>query len=232
MGHNSRRLELLGGWSPQEGESIQLNTRMNLHSLTDPPYGYPSLLQLQFFSLKGRYFIEQNQFRLNEFVFINALSLSRFHLFEPRLSWSMQLGMRERQRVCNECLVGYVEFRTGITVASLSERVSWVIFADSTLEGGKSVTTKVPLTLGLGGSTGLRLEFSKNAVFMGTIQNLYWFFEKDVSTRARGVMRWGILKNLAFTVDAKLLSANLSLEQQYLLTQPRWQLDSGLSIYF
>jgi hypothetical protein len=232
-GHASRRIEVLGGWSPHEKSSIHLNTRFNLHSLSDLPYGYPDSIQLQFFSIKTRYLIETQQYRLGEIILLNALSLSRFHKFEPRLSWNIQTGIRERNRKsCFTCLVGYLDFDSGITLANLSEKISWILFSSIQLEGGSSIETKVPLTFALGARSGLRFHIAEHHVFLFTGQFIHWFFEPDSwSTQMRGVFRFGLSQNVALTFDARLLSLDLSHSAQ-LDEELHWRAQMGLSIYF
>jgi hypothetical protein len=90
-GHETTRLSF-GLGNIDDDTYLSVRFRPAYHDILDPLPGYSPGSQINFLDFRGRYFINDNHFRLDRFTIINILSLTpRNHFFKP-VSWSVDTG--------------------------------------------------------------------------------------------------------------------------------------------
>lgn len=90
-GHLPGRFSIGPGW--REGSSfMEIGWRAAYHDLLDPDAGYSEGAQINFFDLRGRYFVQENTMRVQSIHIIDIVSLApRNDFFQP-VSWKVNTG--------------------------------------------------------------------------------------------------------------------------------------------
>lgn len=96
-GHEAGRISF-GGGNEGSGPFLELGWRPAYHDLLDPDEGYTQGAQINFFALKGRYRLDEKDFRLQSFRPVDILSLAPRDLFFQPVSWKVNIGI-ERIRL-------------------------------------------------------------------------------------------------------------------------------------
>jgi hypothetical protein len=99
-GHEAGRISF-GGGDEGHGPFLELSWRPAYHDLLDPDEGYTQGAQINFFSLKTRYRLDHQDFRLQSFRPVDILSLAPRDLFFKPVSWKVNIGI-ERIRLADE----------------------------------------------------------------------------------------------------------------------------------
>lgn len=209
LGHDTRRLGLGSGWSPERGAYHQLGFRLALHDLADPPRGYPEAAQIEFMPMSFRYFVEDPRLWLEEWNLVRVLSVSPWTRFELPLSWTVRAGWdRYYDRGCRGCLATTGEVGGGFTLAAFDQALSWYalgvteVAALAPIRGG---IAGLPLRAGIGVHSGLRLRLGEDFVLLPEAR-FSWLPEQDPRTllRAHGTLRYQYVRNFAFELNASL----------------------------
>ncbi len=118
VGHATSRLGLGTGYSSQLGGGFyELRHRLSLHDLADPPDGYPDTAQIEFISLRSRFYPEQRSLELEDLSVLRVVSLSPWARFQRPLSWSVDAGVaRVRDDGCAGCVAGTMKVAGGLTL--------------------------------------------------------------------------------------------------------------------
>jgi hypothetical protein len=96
QGHGSAMASLLGGYEDGDG-FLELRFRPSFHELLDPQGGYTKAMQIAFLDTRVRYYPGLDRVRLQELVFVQALSYSpRGQVFRP-FAWRLDTGIRTRR---------------------------------------------------------------------------------------------------------------------------------------
>jgi hypothetical protein len=94
--HGTAMVSMLGGVEHGDGY-LEWRVRPALHDLLDPPGGYPPHMQIAFFDARLRYYPGLARVRLQEFVAIEALSITPAeHVVRP-IAWGFDTGLRTRR---------------------------------------------------------------------------------------------------------------------------------------
>jgi hypothetical protein len=95
-GHGSAMVALNGGVEDGDGY-LELRFRPAFHGLIDPQGGYTKHMQIAFLDTRIRYYPSLDRVRLEELVFVDALSYSpRSEVFRP-IAWKLDTGIRSRR---------------------------------------------------------------------------------------------------------------------------------------
>lgn len=209
MGHDSRRLTLGPGYSFERGATHELQFRLALHDLADPPRGYPESAQIEFLPLRLRYFVEEPRLWLEELELVRVTSVVPWTRFEKPLSWTVSVGWdRIYDAGCDGCLVTTGEVGGGLSFSALDEGVMmyWLgvveMAALAPIRGG---LLDWPLRIGAGPDSGLRLRFSEDLV--GLLQGRLLLLptqQPRLTWNARGTLRYQYVRNFAVGFEASL----------------------------
>jgi hypothetical protein len=91
-GHEAGRISF-GGGNEGSGPFLELGWRPAYHDLLDPDEGYTPGAQINFFSLQGRYRLDEKDFRLQSFRPVDIVSLAPRDLFFQPVSWKVNFGI-------------------------------------------------------------------------------------------------------------------------------------------
>ena len=197
--HASSRLSAGAVHSDADGTAAVLGWRFTLHSLDDPPGGYPDLAQIQFFPLELRAQSRSGQLVLERLHFLDAVSLHAIDLFDHRLSWKIRAGAaRVRDAGCKSCLAA--DFLLGSGAAFGLGPL--VIFgtADLSVQAGpelQGIEGARALRAGVGPAGGVRLRLGERVTWLAQ-GHAYWL------PRAAGPWTWGAETSLRVQVAAEL----------------------------
>ena len=184
--HASSRLWVGAVYSDADGAAASFGWRYTLHSLGDPPGGYPDLAQIQFFPLELRAQGRSGQLVLERLHFLDAISLHAVNLFDHRLSWKIRAGaVRVRDAGCKSCLAADFLLGTGAAF----ELGPLVLFgnADLSVQAGpelQGIEGARALRAGAGPAGGLRLRLGERVTWL-LQSHAYWL------PKAAGPWTWG-----------------------------------------
>ncbi len=153
-GHRSGRTAVGAGYTTL-GKSpfTELGWRAAFHDVLDPDPGFIEGGQIDFFSIRGRYYFKEDKLRLESFRFVDIVSLSPRDLFFKPISWKVNTGFdRKIFRDGEEHLIYRVNPGGGIAYQnSLLGLCYAMLETDLNLSGG----LKDDYALGFGASTGV-----------------------------------------------------------------------------
>lgn len=112
QGHDTFRVSL-GAGQLAHREFTQLTFRPAYHDILDPPAGYRSGAQLQFFRLDARYYTDNNELQLEQLTGVEIRSLSPRNAFFSPLSWQVGFGGRRTDTGNKRVLAPYLEGGAG-----------------------------------------------------------------------------------------------------------------------
>jgi hypothetical protein len=149
-GHGSLRLGLGGGLLEPGGAArggfANLDVRLSLHDLLDPPEGYPPEAQIEFLPLRLRYDGVRERVELDQGDLVRIVSLAPWDRFSRRTSWHLRVGAETiRDAGCASCLAFATGGGAGFAGAGLGEALHVAAFADVSVEAA-------PHLDGIGGS--------------------------------------------------------------------------------
>ena len=197
--HASSRLSVGAVWSDADGAAASLGWRYTLHSLDDPPGGYPDLAQIQFFPLELRVQGRSGQVVVERLHFLDAVSLHAMNLFDHRLSWKIRAGAaRVRDAGCKSCLVADLLLGTGAAF-DLGPLVAFGTF-DLSVQAGpelQGIEGARAIRAGAGPAGGLRLRLGERVTWL-LQSHAYWL------PKAAGPWTWGAETSLRVQVGAEV----------------------------
>ena len=169
-GHGSLRVGVGGGASSADGGLLVLDVRVALHDLTDPPAGFPTRTQLEFFKGRAAFAPRDGKFRLDEASLVEATSLNLFDRFERRASWKMKAGaVRVVDSACRECIAGRFEVGGGPALLAWDGALAAAVTADAELLAGDlHGAGGWPLRPGVGPGVLLRVLAGERVALLGT----------------------------------------------------------------
>jgi hypothetical protein len=208
VGHGSGRVDVAGGASSDGGGYAALGFRLTLHDLGDPPAGYPELSQIQFLPGQLRFYPQGTSLQLEQFDFLDAISLHGMSALDTSLSWRGRLGARRLRDGGCDCLTGGGEVGTGATFAGFSDRLAVFVMANvqtdfaPSLQGLHALNS---LRVGGGPMGGVRLRLSDEAVFVSEAQ--WSYFPAAISRTSWSVkasLRLGFLRAFSIGLNGRL----------------------------
>jgi hypothetical protein len=114
QGHGSFRVGAGGVESTRGGAFAEVDLRIALHDLGDPPEGYPVLSGVEFLQTRLRIRLSDGQPFVEELWALRITSLNDFGRFDLRPSWRLRVGAATvNDQGCDGCLVPKVEAGTG-----------------------------------------------------------------------------------------------------------------------
>ena len=153
-GHRSGRMVLGTGYTTL-GKSLftEVGWRAAFHDVLDPDAGYIEGGQIDFFSLRGRYYFQENTLRLQSFRIVDIVSLSPRDMFFKPISWKVNTGFdRELFRDGQEHLIYRVNPGGGFAYQNRILGLYYgMVETDLNLSGG----LKDDFALGFGASAGI-----------------------------------------------------------------------------
>ena len=113
VGHGSLRVGA-GGVGSTRGGYAEVDFRVALHDLGDPPDGYPLVAGVEFLQTRLRFRLEDGKPFVDELWALRITSLNDFGRFDLRPSWRLRAGaVALHDRGCDGCLVPEVQGGTG-----------------------------------------------------------------------------------------------------------------------
>jgi hypothetical protein len=91
QGHLPGKLSLGAGYR-DDSSFMEIGWRAAYHDLLDPGEGYSEGAQINFFDIRGRYYFKEDALRLQNFRFIDIISLSPRTTFFRPVSWKVNTG--------------------------------------------------------------------------------------------------------------------------------------------
>jgi len=115
LGHDSARISLGGGSNYLSHSALDLGFRFAMHDLLDSHLGYPEYSQLEFFSFRGEYDLEDKHASLTDFDFFRVAAMNPWNLFQKKMSWRVHIGANrfETGACAEDCLAGGIGFGAG-----------------------------------------------------------------------------------------------------------------------
>ena len=136
-GHGSMRLGVGAGASSADGPLVALEGRVALHDLADPPAGFSSQTQLEFFKARVSVLPRSRSLRFDEASLFEATSLNGFGRLERRVSWKATVGaVRVPDAGCGGCAAGRFEVGGGPAFLSAGGALAAAVTADAEVLGG------------------------------------------------------------------------------------------------
>lgn len=132
QGHDTLRISTSVGQLARQ-EFTQLTFRPAYHDVLDPPGGYRSGAQLQFFRLDARFYNDNNELQLEQFTGLEIRSLSPRNAFFSPLPWQVGFGGRRTDTGNKRVLTPYLEGGAGGSWA-LGQRTQAFAIATADLE--------------------------------------------------------------------------------------------------
>jgi len=170
-GHGSMRFGLGAGTSREEGSIVLLEGRMALHDLADPPAGFSSRTQIEFFKALLSLADRPGTVRLEEASLVEVTSLNAIDRFEQRISWKMRAGAtRVADGGCDRCIAGLLAVGGGPGLVSANGTLSAALTADAELlvSPGLNGLSGSAFRPGVGPGVLLRLLGGERAALVGT----------------------------------------------------------------
>ncbi|MGO1691895.1 MAG: Lnb N-terminal periplasmic domain-containing protein [Marinobacter sp.] len=112
QGHDTFRVSLSAGQLAHR-EFTQLTFRPAYHDVLDPPAGYRSGAQLQFFRLDARLYRDNDELQLEQLTGLEIRSLSPRNAFFSPLSWQVGFGGRRTDNGNKRVFAPYLEGGAG-----------------------------------------------------------------------------------------------------------------------
>jgi len=161
VGHGSLRVGLGGGLLEPRGEArtgfANLDLRLCLHDLLDPPDGYPPEAHIEFFPTRLRYEGADHRVTLDQALFARIISMAPWTRFDKRMSWNVKLGAEAiHDSGCSSCVAFVAAGGAGLAGAGFGGVLHAALFADGSVEAA-------PDLQGIGGS-GWRLGIGPSAL--------------------------------------------------------------------
>jgi hypothetical protein len=172
-GHRSGRMVLGAGYATT-GKSLftELGWRAAFHDLLDPDAGYIEGGQIDFFSVRGRYYSQDNTFRLQSFRFVDIVSLSPRDLFFKPISWKVNTGFdRELCRDGQEHLIYRVNPGGGF---AYQNRILGLYYGMVETDLNVSRGLKNDFALGFGVSAGIIKKVTESWKMHIAAQSMYY----------------------------------------------------------
>jgi hypothetical protein len=204
-GHDSVRFGLGEGWDSKRGAYYNVDFRLSLHGLADPPRGYPDGVQLEFLPTELRYSLEQKRLRLEEFWGVRIQSYTAQTRFDRSISWKIAIGASTLRDPGCHCTAGTAELGGG-GAFGLGDKllvfgtVDTRIYGLAPIEGG---INDWPLRASIGPAAGFRARLSDLAVLLAEGRFEYLPFQDPTFTyTARETLRIGLTTNVALNVES------------------------------
>ncbi len=206
MAHGSRRVGLGPGYSTREGYYQAFKLRLALHDIADPAEGYPDTAEIQFLPVTLRYYERDPRLTVEDASLIRLLSLSPWDEFSKKLSWSVNVGAsRIRDAGCGSCLAGQLDVGGGVTVSAFNHGAMLYLLGNAQIDGLSPIHDglgHLPLRVGLGPSSGLRLRFTDDLIAVARAEWLYLPLQEPKYTwLGQAAIRWQYVKNFALSVE-------------------------------
>jgi hypothetical protein len=193
QGHETNRLALGGG--RQDGRNfLSLRFRPAYHDILDPLPGYARGAQINFLDFRGRYYPDNNDLELDQFIVIDILSLTpRDRFFKP-LSWGVDTGIQRMWTDDGPTNGAQVKGSSGV-----SYRVGEDHLAYGLLQGQLKVANRFQENYSLGGGikTGLLLFFDHSTANLDLWGLRYGLGETDNAFQARWRQSFPLGKQMA-----------------------------------
>jgi hypothetical protein len=133
-GNGSMRLGLGAAVSRDNGSVLVAEGRLALHDLTDPPGGFSSRMQIEFFKLRLTLANRPRVLRLDEASLVEVTSLNGMDRFDRHISWRMRVGAtRVVDGGCRGCVAGLFALGGGPGFVSAGGAFSAALTADAEL---------------------------------------------------------------------------------------------------
>jgi hypothetical protein len=140
-GHGSVRAGAGGGATSARGAFHQLEGRLALHDLADPPAGYPPLAQIEFLPTRLRFYPSDRRFELDDFSLVRVGSIAPASRYELKPSWRMRAGATTvRDAGCDGCLAGVAEVGGGLAAVGLLGGLDLVALGETELLGARGLS--------------------------------------------------------------------------------------------
>lgn len=155
-GHEAGRVSL-GGGNEGHGPYLELGWRPAYHDLLDPDEGYTQGAQINFFALKGRYRLDEENFRLQSFRPVDILSLAPRDLFFQPVSWKVNVGIERLQLSDGNDPLAFTLNTGGGLAWEVRDATLCYLMAEGALNGSGQLREKVELGAGLSAGVIARL---------------------------------------------------------------------------
>jgi hypothetical protein len=206
-GHGSFRAGVGGGVSSRDGGLVELDLRVALHDLGDPPEGFPSLSQIEFLPTRIRLAPQKNLAQVDEVWALRIVSLNGVSRFDLRPSWRAKFGAATvRDAACHDCLAPQVEAGTGFTFARIARVLDLYGGVDAAFEWSPHLSgidgSEVRAGIGPGGIA--RIVLGTRAALLADAR---WRWlpgaAPDRTFDLRGALRLHLVRDLSLALEAR-----------------------------
>ena len=198
-GHRSDRLQI--GVGLDKGQVFQeTRFRIAYHALTDDDRGYAEGSQLVFLDTAIRYYVSDNQVKLEELELVNIVSLApRDDLFKP-ISWKVAAGAEQQvMQDDRKHLVFHLSPGGGVTYRIPSLGLCYAML-ETDLDAGEAL--KEHYAVGIGGSVGIIAGITDRwKVSLSTRGIYYALGDRHGSLDVILTQNYALTPNLAISLD-------------------------------
>ncbi len=190
----------LGGGYRTSSYFAEVGWRPAYHDLLEPDEGYTEGAQINFFTLRGRYYFKEDTLQLQQLRLIDIVSLAPRNAFFQPVSWKVNFGLdRELLRDGSDHLILRLNPGAGVSYKSDLFGLSYLM-ADSDLIAGRGLDHDY--SLGFGGEAGFvkqvtdawKLNLSGAAMFYG-------MGDKHRSLKATVAAGYRVMENNGITLS-------------------------------
>jgi len=209
QGHDSTRVGAAAGYSNTRGAFATYDFRLALHDLVDPPAGYPELSQIEFLPTRVRFFPDANRWWLEDFSFVQVISLNSVDRFNYLPSWNASFGATTvRDGGCDACLAGALRLGGGLAHRFGRGFLTAFAFLDAEAMASPDLhgPADIPVRLGVGPTAGLRTHFTADWLSLATAEGR-WLWERHPRTtwQARWTHRVRLSQQVALNLEVLVL---------------------------
>jgi hypothetical protein len=205
VGHGSGRAGIASGYSDRLGFFEQLDFRLALHDLVDPPEGYPKHAQIEFLSTRLRHNVEAHSVWLDDFALFRVVSLSPLTAFDRQLSWKVEAGATTiRDESCRDCLAGTFEVGGGLAQAFFeSPGLIYFLTADAEVAASPGFRGS-DVRLGVGPTGGVQLSLGRRFSSLATASWKYLaLVDLDRSHEFGVTNRWHVTRAFSLSLEGR-----------------------------
>jgi hypothetical protein len=181
LGHDTTRTGLFFGHDQRLQNFFDFNYRFAMHDILDPRSGHPTHANLEFFDIHLRYLEEQKKFIIQDWTFIDIMTLNPWNAYQRPISLKANFGIRRKALpICDDCNTFNAEIGAGFSKNLGAGTLFAFAETDSSYSGQ---IPQVHLELGLGPSVNLLYPVTDSLLTLTEVKHLYYFnAHKELST--------------------------------------------------
>ena len=211
--HNTSRFSFSISRTKLKKFNYKFEYRPSLHDFTDEPNGYLENSKLEMGRVSVIYNSKLNEFKINQFVFVNTLLLSPSTKFENKLSWGGIIDIRkDNYEICDNCNLLRFGGSLGKTIKLNNINYFMLLYTESNL-----LLNEFKLNQKIGPQLGLTVDFINNIYIISNSYILYDLNNKkyDRILLSNNSISFNYKKNHSTFFSLKYLKSSLKTEVGY-----------------